>query len=188
MASAGALARRHKDRFTMHAIQWPEGYLPGFSDNFASNEVIVAGLTAQQVWPYLANTKAWPTYYDNCADIAFHDGTGSVLSEGARFFFRTFGFGVEAQVTEYVAPAAGVVGRVAWHGWCGEGVERLDVHHAWLVEELQGGRLRVLTQETQNGAPAKVLASARPDPMINGHQDWLKGMIAAALENRAIPA
>lgn len=171
-----------------NSIHWPAGYVPGFADNFASNELIIAGLTAAQVWPFLANTKAWRTYYDNCADIAFHNAPGPVLSEGARFFFTTFGFGVEAEVTEYVAPADGAPGRVAWHGWCGEGEERLDVHHAWLIEDLDGSRVRVLTQETQNGGPARAMATARPDPMINGHQDWLKGLIAAARENRAIPA
>ena len=161
-----------------NSIHWPEGYLPGFADNFASNELIVAGLNAEQVWPFLAEPSRWPSYYANCADIAFAEG--EELAQGARFFFRTFGFGVEAEVTEYAPPAQGQPGRVAWHGWCGEGAERLDVHHAWLVEDLSGGRVRVLTQETQNGAPARALAKAHPDPMINGHQDWLKGLVAAA--------
>jgi len=54
------------------------------------------------------------------------------------------------------------------------------VHHAWLIEELSGGRVRILTQETQNGKPARELAVTRPNPMINGHQEWLDGMIKAA--------
>jgi|GEM_PF-5160747 len=36
------------------------------------------------------------------------------------------------------------------------------------------------TQETQVGKPARALAAAKPNPMINGHQDWLDGMVAAA--------
>jgi len=28
---------------------------------------------------------------------------------------------------------------------------RLDTHHAWVFEELCGGRVRILTQGTQNG-------------------------------------
>ncbi|MBC2666924.1 SRPBCC domain-containing protein [Novosphingobium flavum] len=164
----------------MHAIVWPEGYVPGFSDNFASNEVIVAGLAAARVWPLLARPEAWPTYYENCSDIAFHGAAGPELAAGTRFFFRTFGFPVECEVTEYEVPEGNRPGRVAWHGWSGEGDQRLDVHHAWLVEDLSGGRVRVLTQETQNGAPAKELAAAVPNPMINGHQAWLVGLIAAA--------
>ena len=62
--------------------------------------------------------------------------------------------------------------------------DRLDVHHAWLVEDLSGGRVRILTQETQKGRPAADLAQAKPNPMINGHQDWLNGLVQAALERQ----
>lgn len=165
----------------MHAIDWPEGYIPGEADNFASNEVIVKGLTVAEVWPFLAIPARWPGYYPNSADIRLHDGQGPELGGGTRFFFRTFGFPVEAEVVECVPPAAGRPARIAWHGWSGDTpATRLDVHHAWLLEELPGGRLRILTQETQNGQPAKDLAQARPNPMINGHQDWLVGLAGAA--------
>jgi len=30
----------------MHHIVWPQGHTPGFADNYASNDVIVAGLSA----------------------------------------------------------------------------------------------------------------------------------------------
>jgi hypothetical protein len=32
-----------------NAILWPEGYTPGFTENFASNEIIAAGLSAADV-------------------------------------------------------------------------------------------------------------------------------------------
>ncbi|MGV7176350.1 SRPBCC domain-containing protein [Xanthomonas axonopodis] len=172
---------------TQSAIVWPEGYLPGTTDNFVSNEVIVAGLSAADVWPLLADATRWPSYYANSADVRFHDGKGPVVAEGDRFFFKTFGFPVEAQVTEYVPPANGQPGRVAWHGWAGEqgSAERLDVIHAWLVEDLPGGRVRVLTQESQKGTPAQALASSKPNIMINGHQDWLTGLVEAARKTQA---
>ncbi|WP_415859470.1 SRPBCC domain-containing protein [Burkholderia sp. BCC1977] len=168
----------------MNAIIWPEGYVPGFTENFASNEVIVAGLSAADVWPLLATPSLWPTYYANSANIRFYDGKGPMLSDGDRFYFETFGFPVEAQCNEYIAPAADQPGRVAWHGWAGEvgAGDRLDVHHAWLVEDLDGGRVRVLTQETQKGNPAQQLHDAKPNPMINGHQDWLDGIVSAAIK------
>ncbi|MBI5333959.1 MAG: SRPBCC domain-containing protein [Burkholderiales bacterium] len=168
----------------LHAIDWPEGFVPGFTDNFCSNEVIAAGLSAADVWPLLATPTLWPTYYANSAAVRLHDGRGPLLAAGDRFYFETFGFPVEAQCTELVPPAAGQPARVAWHGWAGEGATRLDVHHAWLVEDLPQGRVRILTQETQNGAPAVELARARPNPMINGHQDWLDGLVAAARGRR----
>ena len=171
----------------MNEIFWPEGYVPGFSDNFASNEIIVAGLSIADVWPYLNNTKAWPTYYSNASDIRFHNGPGPELSNGARFRFTTFGFPVEAEVTEHVPPVAGKPARVAWHGWVeGDAEHRLDVHHAWLIEDLPGGRVRILTQETQNGKPARDLAATTPNPMINGHQEWIIGLANSAKRKTAI--
>ena len=164
----------------MNEIIWPEGYVPGFTDNFSSNEVIVAGLGAANVWPFLSEAPLWPTYYANSANIRFHDHKGPELEDGVRFYFETFGFPVEAQVVECVPPVHGQPGRIAWHGWAGEGDMRLDVHHAWLIEDLPGGRVRILTQETQNGKPAQELARTKPNPMINGHQDWLDGLVAAA--------
>jgi hypothetical protein len=71
------------------AIVWPEAYLPGTTDNFASNEIIVSGLTATDIWAQLNDTTLWPTYYSNVADIRFHDGSGPMLSANARFRFAT---------------------------------------------------------------------------------------------------
>lgn len=166
----------------MSDILWPAGYVPGFTDNFCSNELIVTGLSLADVWPWLNIPSRWPSYYANSADIRFHDGQGPELAHGLRFDFSTFGFPVQAQVVEHVPPVTGQPARIAWHGWAGEAgsQERLDVHHAWLLEELSGGRLRILTQETQCGLPAQELAKAHPNPMINGHQDWLKGLVDAA--------
>jgi hypothetical protein len=46
------------------------------SNNYVSNEVIVAGWTVADIWPCLKNTSVWTTYYRNVADIRFHDGMG----------------------------------------------------------------------------------------------------------------
>lgn len=139
-----------KQSLQQSAIVWPEEYLPGTTDNFASNEIIVSGLTAAQIWAQLDDTTLWPGYYSNVADIHFHDGSGPTLSANARFSFSTFGFPIEAQITEYVPPVAGQAARVAWHGWAeGDATTRLDVIHAWLFEDLPGGRVRILTGESQ---------------------------------------
>lgn len=172
----------------MNAIIWPDDYLPGYTDNFASNEVIVTGLSAADVWPHLSHPLRWSTYYPNSANVRFHDEAGPELGFGVRFYFETFGFPVESCCTEYVLPTGDSPGRIAWHGWSGEGDTRLDVHHAWLVENLTGGRVRVLTQETQKGKPAQELARTKPNPMINGHQDWLDGLIAASRKAEPGPA
>ena len=172
----------------MHAINWPDGFLPGFTDNFCSNEMIVANLTTQDIWPLLSKPAVWSTYYQNSANARFYDDKGPELEQDVHFYFETFGFPVKARVTEYVAPAQGEAARISWHGWAGEegSDERLDVLHAWLIEDLPGNRVRILTQETQKGKPAVALAKAKPNPMINGHQDWLDGLVKAALANRVL--
>ena len=162
---------------TQSAIIFPQGYIPGETDNFCSNEVIVKGICLADAWELLVNPHKWPTYYANSANICYGK---THLEQGERFYFETFGFPVDAEVVELVEPKNGQAGRIAWHGWAGEGETRLDVHHAWLLEELDGGRVRILTQETQNGEPAKELAKAKLNPMINGHQEWRDGMVAAA--------
>lgn len=171
----------------MNAIIWPDGYVPGFTENFASNEVIVTGLTVEDVWPFLNTPKLWPSYYSNSADSVVHNGKGPELENNDLFFFRTFGFPVECKVVEHVPPAPGQPARIAWYGWVGEEGEedRLDVHHAWLLEDLPQGRVRILTQETQKGKPAQRLADDPANPMINGHQLWLKGLVKAAREAKA---
>ena len=165
----------------MDYIFWPEKYTPGTTDNFCSNEVIVTGLTISGVWPYLNNALAWPAYYKNASDIEFDKNDGPLLYPGARFRFKTFGFPIEAEITEYVPSVNGSTARIAWHGWAeGDENTRLDVHHAWLIEELSGNRVRILTQESQIGKPAQDMAKTKPNPMINGHQDWLDGLIESA--------
>ena len=60
----------------MNAIHWPQAYIPGFSDNFASNEMIITGVSVAALWDKLIDTAAWPGYYSNASDIQCHDGSG----------------------------------------------------------------------------------------------------------------
>ena len=45
--------------FIMSDIIWPEGFVPGFTDNFCSNEVIVEGVSAADIWPLLVIPSWW---------------------------------------------------------------------------------------------------------------------------------
>lgn len=164
----------------LNAIHWPENYLPGHTDNFVSNEVIVSNLSVQDIWPFLVNAHLWPSYYGNASDIDLNGAKRLELN--LVFFFKTFGFPVNAQVVEYAPPKDHQPARIAWHGWAGEpdSSDRLDVHHAWLIENLPYDRVRILTQETQIGRPAQELAHTKPNPMLNGHQDWLDGLVKIA--------
>ncbi|MCF4136583.1 hypothetical protein L1856_06315 [Streptomyces sp. Tue 6430] len=84
-------------------------------------------------------------------------------------------------VVRLQAPAEGAPGRLSRTAKQDGGPEeRLDVLHVRLVEDLPGGRVRVLTQETRIGAPAATLARQRTDPMPNGHQAWPDRLVRAA--------
>jgi poly(A) polymerase len=160
----------------MNAIHFPTKFTPGETDNFVSNEVIVKGLDFEKVWHYLADAATWETYYENSSDVQMYNQASTELKADTRFKFKTFGFDVEAQVEE--CEVDGEVARLAWHGWNEEtGDAFLDVYHAWLVEKLAGNRVRILTQESQIGAPAQAMAKEMPNPMMNGHQAWLVGLV-----------
>ena len=88
----------------LHEINWPHPYLPGTTDNFASNEVIIQGVTAKEAFENLIDTAIWPTYYDNVSDVEFDNTKGTKLAADTRFRFKTFGFPIEAEITEFVAP------------------------------------------------------------------------------------
>ena len=166
----------------MNEIHWPHDYLPGLTDNFASNETIVKGLHAKEVLDCLVDTSLWPTYYSNASDIEFDNTPGTKLAADTRFRFKTFGFPIEAEITEFEAPQSGAPGRLAWHGWAeGDAAHRLDVIHAWLIEDLPEDRVRILTQESQKGAPAAELHKDPKDPMNIGHQEWIRGLAATVL-------
>lgn len=162
-------------------IIWPNQYLPGTTDNYVSNEIFVPGLTAEQVWPYLVDITKWESYYKNVGQIT-PPSSGPILEKDDKFSFSTFGFPpLQSQVWESVAPTASSPGRLAWRAWQdGDEETALDVHHAWIVENTEWGVVRILTQEAQIGKPAAQLATTRPNPMLNGHQDWLDGLAKTA--------
>ncbi|KAH7015718.1 hypothetical protein EDB80DRAFT_748562 [Ilyonectria destructans] len=164
-------------------IIWPVEFLPGTTDNYVSNEVIVKGITAEQVWQFLADITKWESYYDNVSQIT-PPTSGPMLEKGDKFSFSTFGFApLPSEVLESVTPTATSPGRLAWRA-VNEGDENtaLDVYHAWIVEDLEWGVVRILTQESQIGKPAAELATTKPNPMLLGHQNWLDGLIKATRE------
>ena len=170
------------------AIIWPLEYQPGTVDNFVTNETIAAGISASQIWAQLADISKWESYYYNVSSIT-PPSSGPVLKKGEQFKFSTFGFPVlTCDVMESVEPSRGQAGRIAWKATLGEegSEEWVSVYHAWLVEDLDGGRVRVLTQEAQKGKPAAELAGVRPNKMLLGHQDWLDGLVKSVSGEKVV--
>jgi len=67
-----------------NANWWPQGYLPGETDNFVSNEVILQGLFLADVWTNLVTPDRWPGSYPNASEIRFYLGAGPELRQGTR--------------------------------------------------------------------------------------------------------
>ncbi|MBT9097371.1 hypothetical protein KFZ76_06560 [Methylovulum psychrotolerans] len=59
---------------------WPEAYLPGMTDNYVSNELIVSGLSAVAVLAAFNDTS-----YSNLSDIYFHNSPEPQLHLSAHF-------------------------------------------------------------------------------------------------------
>jgi hypothetical protein len=164
---------------TQSAINWPEQFLPGTTDNFVSNERIVKDLTSTQIWALLANISRWKSYYKNCAQITPPSSDSTFLHKDDVFKFSTFGFPpLTCTVQESEPPESnGRAGRLAWSSKTSDG---LEIYHAWVVEDLEGQRVRILTQESQIGQVFKEWKVKKPNKMLLGHQDWLDGLITAA--------
>ena len=161
------------------SIEWPSHFLPGTTDNFVSNERIAKDLTSSQIWALLSNISKWPSYYKNCSEISPPSSGTTFLHPGDVFQFSTFGFPpLVCTVEESIAPEAnGRAGRLAWRSKTDDG---LEIYHAWLVEDLEGQRVRILTQESQIGAVFRDWQEEKPNKMLLGHQDWLDGLITSA--------
>lgn len=183
MTSTQSLSTSDRNTITATAIHWPSKYLPGTTDNFVSNETIVANLSSTEIWPHLVDITRWETHYDKCSQIT-PPKSGPKLQKGDNFSFSTFGFPpLSCEVGESVEPSKGTPGRLAWSATNDAKDDSwIDVYHAWIVEDLEGGRVRILTQESQSGKPAAELAEQKPNRMLNGHQDWLDGLVKTAKE------
>jgi hypothetical protein len=149
---------------TQSAITFPSHFLPGTTDNFVSNERIAKDLTSTQIWALLANISKWESYYKNCAQITPPSSGSTFLHKSDVFKFSTFGFPpLTCTVEESEAPESnGRPGRIAWSSKAPEG---LEVYHAWLVEDLEGQRVRILTQESQIGPIFKEWEAEKPNKM-----------------------
>lgn len=171
------------------SIQWPEKYLPGTTDHFVSNETIVKGAPVPAIWKALITPSLWPQFYPDIKESSFADkAKGPELYPDCEFFLK-FNLGgnivqIKCDVIEFMDPATHLVGRLSWHGHiAGDAAHELNFVQAWLVEALEGGRSRLLSQLSLIGKPAQEDAKADPDPLLIGRQNWVNGIVAYAKKN-----
>jgi uncharacterized protein YndB with AHSA1/START domain len=151
-------------------IHWPEGMTPRDADAFVHNEIEIKA-PARVIWEHLVAAPRWPEWYANSAEVhLLGPGNTEHLQADTRFVWKTFGFFVDSRVHEFVPPS-----RLGWYGE-GTGVR---AYHTWLIVE-EGEGCRVVTEETQRGAPAVAFNLAQPKAMYDGHDWWLAALKARA--------
>lgn len=171
----------------MNEIRWPEMFTPGMTDHFVSVEKILAGMNAAQIWPLIGRPTVWPQFHPRIAEVSFGQGEGVDLAPGSRFVFRIGDVVVNAELAVLDAPTPHRPAQIAWIGRVNAGTENaVTAYFAWLIEDLEGGRVRVLAQESLLGKPALAMAGMRPDPVLNAHHDWLMNLVAAVGRQRAV--
>lgn len=167
----------------MNTINWPKEFLPGTTDNFSSNEVIIKGLTTKEVFLFIEDASLWSTYNKNIVEVKMKNQKTTKLNGLSQFNYTILGIQLEASIIEYIPPEKNKEGRISWYAFSNEDKDkRIDIVHCWLIENLNGGRVRILTQESQKGIPAVNFANSHPNIIINFNQDWLDLLVKMALK------
>ena len=76
----------------LNKINWLPEYTPGTTDNFASNEIIVQGITVQDIFENLIDIPIWKTYHKNMGQIVFYNHEVPILLQTLDSDFRHLDF------------------------------------------------------------------------------------------------
>ena len=158
------------------SIRWPEYYRPEQTAVHVSNTIDVDA-PIDVVWAWLIRADLWSTYYSNAKNLSFlNQKDDPNLKLGTRFRWTTFGVTIDSDVIEYVLNE-----RISWTG----ARMGLDVVHAWLLTPKTDANgvvtgTHILTEETQNGALARLSKWIYPKRMHDEHQHWLEGIAERA--------
>ena len=144
--------------------RWPRAFDPARSPVHVVNRLDVPA-PPEAVWSTLVAATRWPLWYANAADVRI-EGGGTDLRAGSRFRWRTFGFALDTVVEEFEPPE-----RLAWLATA----PGIRAYHAWLITPREGG-CRVVTEETQRGAVARLGRLLFRGRMGMWHQRWLEGL------------
>jgi len=153
-------------------LNWPQDLTPSNGDSFVHNEIWI-NAPATVIWTNLIDAKNWPKWYSNAADV--HINGSEILTPGATFTWKTFGFPVTSKIHEFV-PGERI-------GWYGQGTGIL-AYHTWLIIEKNGG-CQVVTEEAQVGPSAVKFNVEQPTAMSDGHHWWLSALKVRSESNGA---
>ncbi|TYC51082.1 SRPBCC domain-containing protein [Weissella muntiaci] len=165
----------------LHEINWPSKYLPGTTDNFVSNEIIVSGTSVKEVWNNLVDTSKWGNYFNGVNNITVGNQGSTSFTHGVNFHFEKFGFPIDGQIMELIEPIDNKFAQIAWHGWQEvDGKISLEGYQVFTIDSYTDSLVRIITKESQLGEAAAEMSEQSPNPMLNGHQEWLDSLAQAS--------
>lgn len=156
------------------AINWPKEFLPGFTDNYASNEVYTKTNTPEELWQFLEDGGMWTKYSDAITDFKPIEQESYKLKLGTKFSCKKYGTSLKCEVIELQKPFGQVEGRISWK-MTADDPKTFECVQGWLLERYMDGRTRILTQESAKGSVAQ---KNKGNTVINMHQNWINGLIA----------
>jgi hypothetical protein len=146
---------------------WPQGTAPEGAAVFAHNDRVMSA-PADKVWAWLVRAVMWPQWYTNASRVRL-DGSGDSLEAGMTFRWVTFGTPLRSEVAEFQPPA-----HLGWLWWCYGAYG----YHGWDLYPLRHGT-RVVTEETQRGPRAVLLAQPLHLALLIAHHHWLQRLALA---------
>jgi hypothetical protein len=152
-------------------MRWPAGFEPKDATVHAHNQIITAA-SPEHVWRWLCRAAAWPQWYSNCTWLKFPDHDGPDLKQGTRFVWKTFGATVRSKVLVF-EPFREI-------GWDAFAIG-LKAYHGWIIEPLDNGGCRIITEETQKGPLVTVGRWYLRRALLREHQNWLESLSRSAL-------
>ena len=88
----------------MNAINWPKEFLPGTTDNFTSNEVIIKNLSTKDIWIFLEDSSLWSSYYKNIVDVKMKNQKSFRLNGLSKFKYTILVLDLDTIMHEFIPP------------------------------------------------------------------------------------
>ena len=88
----------------MNAINWPKEFLPGTTDNFTSNEVIIKDLSTKDIWIFLEDASLWSSYYKNIVDVKMKNQKSFHLNGLSKFKYTILVLDLDTIMHEFIPP------------------------------------------------------------------------------------
>ena len=140
-----------------HALRWPAGFSPGYSDVWARSELVILAPPAV-VFSHLVTAGRWERDFPGLRNVrvlteaAMATGGRDGLAGDTAFEFEMDGLRLSAQVSDFVAGR-----RLAWSG---QGID-ISTYHAWVFSG-DVSRSRALAGFAARGAAAIALRETDP--------------------------